>query len=504
MDIDTLILGAGPCGLAMALELGRQGQRVALVDRNSEPGGLARSFGSGPYRTDLSIHRLQVQRPKRLAELDALLRDQFVHVSHKTIHLQLGRRRVPYPIRLGSLARLPWIRSAQAGIQVLRRLITGLAPAPKINPGEARGAWDPAPNSSSKINPGEVRGGSKINPGEVQDRSYRAWFEARYGPELFHWIAGPLLEKQWGIPADELSSAFGEHRRFSVSFKDFLTGLPILSRMMAHAVPVDFLYGRHGSGPLMERLAQKIEQQGSRFLLGCEPTRIRHKHARIQAVELSDGSAVECGRLASTIPLPALVRLMDPAPPPPLARLTEELGFRHLVVVALALDRPRVSGDHTTYFPERRFPFSRTFECKNASQQLVPPGSTVLGFELPCFADDPIWTLPDDELVSWMASFGPDLGFDPGELRQGFVIRAPEAYPLYRVGHHQVVSRVLRWLHGELYNLYVVGRNGLLRLDNMDHALTMGLDLAEHLVRDGSPRDWYHGLQRYESLSYID
>ncbi len=225
----TLILGAGPCGLAAGLELGRRGRAATLVDRNPEAGGLARTFGRGPYQTDISIHRLQVRRPPRLSSLDSLLEEQLVHVGRKTIHLQLGGRRVPYPIRLGSLMRLPWLRSARAGIQVLQRHV------------------DPTPVSAD---------------------SYRAWFRARYGDDLFRWITGPLLEKQWGVPGDQLSSAFGEHRRFSMSFKDFLAGFPLLRGMLHHAVPVDFLYGRQGSGPLMQRLAQNVEGHGSSFLFG--------------------------------------------------------------------------------------------------------------------------------------------------------------------------------------------------------------------------------------------
>ncbi len=221
-------------------------------------------------------------------------------------------------------------------------------------------------------------------------------------------------------------------------------------------------------------------------------------------MELDDGATLDCGELLSTIPLPDLVRLMDPPPPAPLLALVDQLRFRDLVIVALALDRPRVSHDHTTYFPERRFPFSRTFECTNASGALAPRGQTVLGFEVPCFRSEPVWRLPDDELVQWMASFGADVGFSPRELVQGFVIRVPDAYPLYTAGHLEVTARVLRWLHGEVKNLFVVGRNGLMRLDNMDHAFIMGQDLAAHLLEDKTPQQWHHALERYEELSYID
>lgn len=466
---ETLILGAGPCGLALAWELGQRGGAALLVDRNPEVGGLARTFRCGPYRSDLSIHRLQVQDPRLKQRLEQLFAGQLHLVKRKTIHVQLGRRRVPYPIGVRSLVRLPWVRAGRASMQFLQRsLATPSQP--------------------------EVR----------TEASYRQWFEARFGPELYRWIAGPLVEKQWGLPGDQLSDAFGAHRRLTLGPRDLLTQLPGVSRLVQRSIPASFVYGTQGVGPLMDTVARQVTALGGRALLGCEPVRVIHRRSRVQAVQLSDGQTVACQQLASSIPLPALVALMDPPPPAPLLALARQLRFRELVVVALVLDRQRVSRDHTTYFPEARFPFSRTFEVKNAAPQLVPRGKTVLGFELPCFAGDDLWRMPDDELVQWMSAFGDPVGFAPGEVEQGFVIRVPEAYPLYSMGYQQVASRVLRWLHGELSNLFCVGRNGLFRLDNMDHAFTMGFDLARHLAGHGSSRQWHHGLGRYHKLSYID
>jgi phytoene dehydrogenase-like protein len=38
------ILGAGPAGLAAAYLLTQQGQRVVVIERDSQVGGLAKSF----------------------------------------------------------------------------------------------------------------------------------------------------------------------------------------------------------------------------------------------------------------------------------------------------------------------------------------------------------------------------------------------------------------------------------------------------------------------------
>ena len=43
MSYDTLIIGAGHNGLTASLYLAKAGQRVLVVDRADQPGGLCRS-----------------------------------------------------------------------------------------------------------------------------------------------------------------------------------------------------------------------------------------------------------------------------------------------------------------------------------------------------------------------------------------------------------------------------------------------------------------------------
>ena len=464
---DLVILGAGPCGLAAGLELAGHGALApTLVDRHAEPGGLCRTWRHGPFAVDLSIHRLQFERAGLPPDLAALFAGQLHHVRRKTIHIGLEGRRLPYPLRPASLVRLPRGRLARAAVQYL---------------------------------------GTRLGPGDGADEaSYRAWFEARLGEELWRWITGPLMEKQWGVDGHRLSAELGRTRRLSVGWGDLLAGLPLVGALFRRGIPVDFLYGREGCGALMQLLARRAEQAGGRLLGGREPRRILRQGRQVRAVELDDGQRLPVSQLISTIPLPALVELLHPAAPAQVRQAAARLRFRDMLVVAVALDRPRVSRDHVTYYPEPRFPFSRTFESKNASPTMAPAGRTMLGFEVPCQRGDELWSADDQHLVQWMTGFGPDVGFDPAEARGGFVFRVREAYPLYEVGHRARADLALQWLHEALDNLFVVGRNGLFRLDNMNHALTMGADLGRHVAAGMGPKTWHRLLPRYANFSYID
>ena len=441
MTCSVLVLGAGPCGLSVALEARRTALAATLVEREAQVGGLARTFSRDGFQMDLSIHRVQDR------DLGQALQD-LRRVAPKSIHLHLQGRRLTYPPGPRTLLELPMTQLARAAASLLRSRLTARA---------------------------------------ISDPSYRDWFVARYGAVLHGQVVQPLMLKQWGISTDQIDVALAHHRR--------------LSLRPGRGVPSHFLHGSQGADVLMQQVAWR---SGAGLLLGRAVVRVRHAAGRVQDVELSDGTRLPVETLVSTIPLPLLVRCLDPPLPQTFESLARVLRYRALVVVGLMLRRERVGVDHVTYFPEARYPFTRTFEPKNASRSMAPSGRTLIGFELPCFEGDALWRTGDEELRRRMAGFGSDVGFDPGEVEGAMVVRVPQAYPLYDLGFEARVGALLQTLHGQLSNLFLVGRNALFRLDNMHHAFAMGRDVARHVAAGGDAASWHAGLKRYEQLSYID
>ena len=58
---ETLVLGAGPAGLACAMELSREGRVCTVVERDELIGGLAKTLtvreGDDVFLTDIGPHR---------------------------------------------------------------------------------------------------------------------------------------------------------------------------------------------------------------------------------------------------------------------------------------------------------------------------------------------------------------------------------------------------------------------------------------------------------------
>lgn len=60
---DTIVIGAGISGLISACILAKQGQHVALVEKNAIPGGMLQSFTRNQQRFDSSVHYIGAMAP---------------------------------------------------------------------------------------------------------------------------------------------------------------------------------------------------------------------------------------------------------------------------------------------------------------------------------------------------------------------------------------------------------------------------------------------------------
>ena len=109
-------------------------------------------------------------------------------------------------------------------------------------------------------------------------------------------------------------------------------------------------------------------------------------------------------------------------------------------------------------------------------------GKTVLVVEYFCFAGDDVWTADDEELTGTTVSHLEELGLiDRRTAGKGCVIRVPKAYPLFEVGYETHVRAITNYLD-RFGNLHTVGRGGLFRYYNMDHAIKSGLEAARRIL----------------------
>jgi hypothetical protein len=114
---------------------------------------------------------------------------------------------------------------------------------------------------------------------------------------------------------------------------------------------------------------------------------------------------------------------------------------------------------------------------------MVPDSTkTSLGMEYFCTPGDTLWNLSDTELIELGKRELERIGLAlSANVEDAHVIRAPHAYPVYDGEYNDHVVTIREFL-GRLENFQTIGRNGLHRYNNQDHAMMTGLLAARNLA----------------------
>ena len=107
------------------------------------------------------------------------------------------------------------------------------------------------------------------------------------------------------------------------------------------------------------------------------------------------------------------------------------------------------------------------------SPEMVPdPNVACVGLEYFCFEGDGLWTMADQDLVALAKKEMGILGLcDPAAVEGGVVVRQEKAYPVYDSRYRDNVAAMRDELAAAYPTLHLVGRNGMHRYNNQDHAM---------------------------------
>jgi protoporphyrinogen oxidase len=228
--------------------------------------------------------------------------------------------------------------------------------------------------------------------------------------------------------------------------------------------------------------------------LGAAVTAVHRAGGRAVAVTVTDGSGkrrLAADHVISSMPLPELVRAMDPPAPPEVLAAADALRHRDFLTVALVVPAAAGFPDNWIYVHTPGVRVGRIQNFGSWSPYLVRDGFTCLGLEYFVNAGDEVWQSSDDELVALGTAELEQLGLvPPGAVSAGHVVRMPKAYPVYDAGYEEAVDTLRRWLAEAVPNVHPVGRNGMHRYNNQDHSMLTAMLTVENILDDAGHDVW--------------
>jgi protoporphyrinogen oxidase len=171
-------------------------------------------------------------------------------------------------------------------------------------------------------------------------------------------------------------------------------------------------------------------------------------------------------------------------------------------------EEPRLDGE-TFYFPEEMFPFGRvSIPRRFCGAMQANTHATCFACEVPCTEHDEVWKKTDRELFELCSRGLADaelVGKEAGYVEEeSFVVSLPRNYPVYSLGWETRLRRALDHLACAYPHLYSSGKFGLFLHYNLDHAIQLGLMLAEHIHGSGTAREWYGHLDVFQAFRTRD
>ena len=441
-----VVIGGGPAGLTAAYELTKQQQTPIVLEKYDKVGGIARTENYRGYHFDMGGHRFFTKSAQVQDFWLEILGDDFLR-RPRLSRIYYDNKYFHYPLK-------PF------------NALLGLGPVEGLRIFASYVRWHLLPYR--------------------EEDTFEQWVTNRFGKRLFETFFKSYTEKVWGIPCNELKAEWAAQRIKDLSLKTAITAMFLKQQQTSKTLIEEFDYPRRGPGMLWTAVKDRINAQGGQVHLNSNVVGIQREGQRITAVTVErDGRrhTVSGRSFISSMPVTQLLQWLDPPPPPNVLHAANQLSYRDFLTVCLIIKKQHVFPDNWIYIHDPSVQVGRIQNFKNWSADMVPdPSTTSLGLEYFCNEGDEIWTMPDEELIVLGKQEIAKIGLaDAADVVDGAVFRVEKSYPIYDSDYAQSLETIKAYL-ATLENLQTIGRNGLHRYNNQDHAMLTGMLAVRNLL----------------------
>jgi protoporphyrinogen oxidase len=452
----SVIVGAGPAGLTAAYELSKQNQPVVVLEADPEyVGGISRTVNYKGFHFDIGGHRF-FSKSREVEDLWTEIAGDLMLERPRSSRIFYRGQFYSYPLK-------PFEALLKLGILESVRCMASFAKA----------RLSPTPNP----------------------KTFEDWVVNQFGQRLYSIFFKTYTEKVWGMNCREISADWAAQRIKGLSLGSAIKHALLPQKKSRDRTKVvktlidTFRYPRQGPGMMWETCAHKIRARGGEVLLGRKvvgctynsSSRRWRVHARTAT---GDVEQYEAENLVSSMPIRELVAQIQPQLPAAAQEAARSLRYRDFLTVGLIVhDKDRVS-DNWIYIHDASVKVGRVQNYKSWSPEMVPDDRfCCYGLEYFCFEGDGLWNSGNEALIELAKKELHQIGLaTAGDVIDGCVIRQRKAYPVYDDYYQAHVSTIRQALEEYCPNLFLVGRNGMHKYNNQDHAMMTALLAARNIL----------------------
>ncbi len=458
MKTVVAVIGAGPAGLTAAYLLSKNDVEVVVLE--ADPvyvGGISRTATYKGFHFDIGGHRF-FSKSKAVEDLwTEILPDDMLQ-RPRSSRIFYGGKFFNYPLRpFEALIKLGIFESVLCIFSWLRARFF-----PKRNP-----------------------------------RNFEEWVSNQFGRRLFRIFFKSYTEKVWGMNCAEISADWAAQRIKGLSLGSAIKNALLPRRYNGDRSKViktlinSFRYPRKGPGMMWEACAEKVKRMGGRVEMGCKVIGCSYDEVTSRwSIQLRDPQGrlqrLEAEHVISSAPMRELVRGLSPEVSRRTRHAAESLKYRDFLTVMLILKERKMFDDNWIYIHDPSVRVGRIQNFRSWSPEMVPDADKACyGLEYFCFEHDGLWDSSDQDLIELGKHELNRIGLaKENDVVDGCVVRQKKAYPVYDDDYAQHVATIRRELEERYPNLHLVGRNGMHKYNNQDHAMMTAMLCVENILAE--------------------
>jgi UDP-galactopyranose mutase len=420
----TLVLGAGPAGLAFAH---RYGRGAVVLEKSLEVGGLSRSIEIEDGVFDVGGHSFHTAHPE-VRDLVHSLMNGALHEQPRDARVWVGGQLIAYPF--------------QQHFETL----------------------------DDKAIVADCRGHDADAELVARSANFEEWIFRRFGNGVARHFMLPYNSKLWARDLQDMSCDWVVER----------VATDTVAPPMAAAVPARrplqsdsrVAYPAEGGfGAIFVALAARCD----RIELGEEVTRIDPAE---RTVHTASGRVWAWERIVSTIALPQLLRCIGDCP----ERIVDRASMLHAVSLKILLILARLRDKRVpqrVYISDPAVPPHKVAFNHTSSASLSERANHAIMCEVSYSPGKP--PRPDAELlartVDWLVANR--FIASAADVVTSRVVDVPYGYPVPTHAKPAIISEIRRYL--EALDIHTIGRFGSWTYANSDECMRQGLELGSRL-----------------------
>ncbi len=483
MNKKAIIIGAGPAGLTAAYELLKNTNIKPIIFEASEDiGGISKTINYKGNRIDIGGHRffsksdtimnwweeILPQRTRSLKKAEEKKLDCML-IRHRSSRILYSGKFFDYPVSLN------------------KQTILNL------------GIWNMVKIGFSFI-------WSKIFP--RKEVTLEDFLINRFGKELYKTFFENYTEKVWGVPCKKINAEWGAQRIKGLSIIGVLKNAiksifaknkssDIAQKDVETSLITQFLYPPHGPGQLWEKVAKLIKEKGGEIHFNKKITGIYSDGDQIKKVQINNKNEyIEGDYFISTMPIKDLIASWNDNIPNNVKEVASGLEYRDFITVGLLMKKLDIQAakgrrvkDNWIYIQEPHVKIGRLQIFNNWSPFLVKnEDNTWIGLEYFCYENDELWNKDKNNMIKLAINELEEINIiNKKDVLDNIVIKVKKTYPAYFGTYDRMIE--IRKFVDNFSNLFLIGRNGMHRYNNMDHSMLTAMESVKNIANSVKIKD---------------